>query len=334
MGKKRVPLHQNPRGFVDVDPDATKGATVGVDLLGPDGRVLSASQILNPTAAAPSNPRTVWRTILEIPSNIKKLAELAGRGFAARSNDGDWTLRVIEPGTGIEVSNGDGEAGNPSIGLADVPNSGAGTLQAITRDAKGRVTGTRAATITGTAQQIVVANGTAAAGLPTLSLAAEVVASLVKADSAVQEVRPGAGVTIDSTDPRRPIINAAGGGGIPEAPTDGSIYARGNSAWDPLTGPLSRYVLLELPPLLDQIGRPLTDQLGRPLYSNSPQIPVSWVVGAQATVKDVFPLSALPPVTPFPRDIYVSGTSGVSGIIPAYSDGVNWLRFSDNTPVN
>lgn len=121
---------------------------------------------------------------------------------------------------------------------------------------------------------------------------------------------------------------------FPEAPNDGYDYARGSLAWHPLTGPLSKYVLLELAPVTDQLGNPLTDQQGRPLYFNTPQIPLAWIPGVQAAVKTVYPLSALPPVTPFPREIYVSGTSGVPGIIPAYSNGVNWLRFSDNTPVN
>lgn len=103
--------------------------------------------------------------------------------------------------------------GVSTFGLADVANSGSGALQAITRDAKGRVTGTRAATITGTAQQINVANGTAAAGLPTLSLAAEVVTSLGRADSALQAVQSGTGITVDNTDPRRPVVSATGGTG-------------------------------------------------------------------------------------------------------------------------
>ncbi|WP_414609315.1 hypothetical protein, partial [Stenotrophomonas pavanii] len=72
---------------------------------------------------------------------------------------------------GIDIANPDGDAGNPTIGLKDVANSGTGTLLAVTRDGKGRVTGTRPATITGTANQIAVANGDAAAGLPTISLA-------------------------------------------------------------------------------------------------------------------------------------------------------------------
>lgn len=43
------------------------------------------------------------------------------------------------------LTNGDG---THSLDLSDLANSGAGTLQAITRDAKGRITGARAATTT------------------------------------------------------------------------------------------------------------------------------------------------------------------------------------------
>ena len=82
-----------------------------------------------------------------------------------------------------------GTNGVTDLGLADVTDSGAGVLLATTFDAKGRRIGSKPATITGTAGQIDVANGTAAAGAPTLSLAAPVIASLAKADSALQ---PGA----------------------------------------------------------------------------------------------------------------------------------------------
>lgn len=62
-------------------------------------------------------------------------------------------------------------AGIVSFDLTDLVDSGAGTLLATTFDAKGRKTGSRAATITGTAGRITVANGDASAGLPTLDLA-------------------------------------------------------------------------------------------------------------------------------------------------------------------
>ncbi|HDS1648998.1 TPA: hypothetical protein QEL68_000694 [Stenotrophomonas maltophilia] len=131
----------------------------------------------------------------------------------------------------ISVSSGEltkaiGTDGVVTLGLADVADSGAGTLLAVTRDGKGRVTGTKAATITGTAQQIDVANGNAASGLPTLSLAPEVLASLDLADSAVQEVVAGAGIDVDNTDPRRPVISATGGGGgfVPYFVPDGQTF--------------------------------------------------------------------------------------------------------------
>lgn len=229
MGKKRVPLHQNPRGYVDVDPDATDGAQVGVNLRGPDGQILTAEQVINPTTGGSGGPSsiasTIWKLIREIPLNIQKLAVLIGAGFATRQSNGDWALRTLQEGTGIDIVNPDGDAGNPTIGLADVPDSGAGTLLAITRDGKGRVTGTKAATITGTAQQIDVANGNAAAGQPTLSLAAEVLASLDLAGTAVQEVVPGAGIDVDNTDPRRPIVSAtASGGFVPYFIPDGQTF--------------------------------------------------------------------------------------------------------------
>ena len=378
---RKLKLKDQLGRVVTLNDGATDGATVGVNLYGPDGRLLRLSDILNPPTDQPNAVATVWKLIREVPANLVRIAALEGKGIAVRQEDGEWVLRLVDAGEGIEVTHGDGGDGNPVVSLADLPDAGGGELLAFVRDGKGRVSGTRGASTDDLAEgtgnlyftsaradariaaQKGQPNGLAplgsdskvpAAYLPTPSpapvqsvngktgvvvlapadIGAATSAQGAKADSALQAVQQGAGITVDNTDPRRPVVSATGGTGIPEAPTDGSVYARGSSAWEPLNGALSRFVLLELPPLLDQQGRALTDQQGRPLYSSAPQIPVSWVVGAQAAVKDVYPLNALPPVSPFPREIYVSGTSGVSGIIPAYSDGVNWLRFSDNTPVN
>ncbi|MNV77269.1 hypothetical protein D3C71_1706780 [compost metagenome] len=41
----------------------------------------------------------------------------------------------------------------------------------------------------------------------------------------MQEVRPGANVTVDNTDPRRPIVSAVGGGGfVPYNIPDGQTF--------------------------------------------------------------------------------------------------------------
>lgn len=163
MAKQRVPLHQNPRNFVSVEDGATKGAQVGVDLRGPDGTVLRPDQIINPaTSTDPNAGRwTVWKLIREVPANLVKIAALVGKGLAVRRGDGEWTLRTIQPGDAVAVTNGDGEAGSPVIGLT-----------------------------------------------------ADALASLALADSAVQEVRPGANVSVDASDPRRPIVSASGGGSV------------------------------------------------------------------------------------------------------------------------
>lgn len=250
MAKKRVPLHQNPRGFVDVDPDATNGAQVGVNLRGPDGQILTAAQVINPTGGSSGGPSsiasTIWKLIREVPSNIQKLAALIGAGFAARQSNGDWALRTLQEGTGIDIANPDGDAGNPTIGLEDVANSGAGTLLAVTRDGKGRVTGTRPATITGTANQIGVANGDAAAGLPTISLAdlanSGVGAALVKI---TRDAKGRVSGTQSATTDDLPAGST--NKYFPEAPTDGQQYARQSGAWTVVTASGGGFVPYNIP---------------------------------------------------------------------------------------
>lgn len=45
-------------------------------------------------------------------------------------------------------------------------------------------------------------------------------------------VQAGLNVTVDNSDPLNPIVAAAGGGGITDAPSDGNLYGRRNAAWD------------------------------------------------------------------------------------------------------
>ena len=55
----------------------------------------------------------------------------------------NWYARSIEGAAGeVDVTDGDGIAANPVIGLADLPDANTGTFKLITRDAKGRVEGT------------------------------------------------------------------------------------------------------------------------------------------------------------------------------------------------
>ncbi|HGM5043083.1 TPA: hypothetical protein ACKPZV_000239 [Stenotrophomonas maltophilia] len=134
---------------------------------------------------------------------------------------------------GGELTKTVGSDGVTTFGLANVTDSGAGTLLAITRDGKGRITGTKAATITGTAQQINVANGNAAAGVPTLTLAPEVLSALAEAVTALQ---PG-----DVTGPNSVKVTPNGSGGIilqldndqatPAALTEYGTNSAGQRGW-------------------------------------------------------------------------------------------------------
>lgn len=99
-------------------------------------------------APAPQQPErqspaaTVWRLIREVPANLQKLAALAGAGFTARDAAGNWHQRSIAAGQGVDIENGDGVAGNPTVALAELEDEGGGELLRILRDEYGRVTGT------------------------------------------------------------------------------------------------------------------------------------------------------------------------------------------------
>lgn len=174
MSKVRVPLHGKPQGYATVDTAATDGASVGQNLRWADGSLVTEAQLRG--AATPPEqgefPITYWRLIQEIPPNVVALANRGTTGLYVITAPGASATRAIEVQDGeLTVADGDGVGGNPLLGLAGVEDSGAGALCAIERDEFGRVTGTRPATITGTADEIDVADGDAAAGLPTISLA-------------------------------------------------------------------------------------------------------------------------------------------------------------------
>lgn len=129
---------------------------------------------------APIDNQYYWRWNGEwdpVDTAVTDLSELEGTGIAVSYEDGDylrrWVMRSIEGTTNnIVVTDGDGVSGNPIINLAAVSDSNTGTLQGITVDGFGRVTGTTDATITGTVDRISVTNGNAAAGPPTITIAA------------------------------------------------------------------------------------------------------------------------------------------------------------------
>lgn len=105
----------------------------------------------------------------------------------------------------------DGTAHTITAALQPVTNAGGGALRVITIDGFGRVSGSTARTITAGSSYVVVTNGTGASGDPTIDLSSTSKTSLGKADSAVQSIVAGTGISVNNTDPRNPIVSATGG---------------------------------------------------------------------------------------------------------------------------
>ncbi len=158
---RQVAAYQSLRPVM-VDEAATVGAQIGVNLLLPDGTVgtlAQLSKLFGSTATAGTGTITTTDDLDEGQWNLwftSRRAQDAVGGILA--NSANVTLAYVG-GTSITAD------------LTALTDSGAGALLATTFDAKGRKTGSRAATITGTAGRITVANGDASAGLPTIDLA-------------------------------------------------------------------------------------------------------------------------------------------------------------------
>lgn len=131
----------------------------------PNSRALSASTGLTLTDGGALSALTVGMNGAAASLNT------AGNGFAVKTGLGTVTPRNIAvSGSGIAITNGDGQSGNPTVSLTGLPlslanASGAGIVA---------LTGTGVLTprtITGTADQIVVADGDGASADPVVSLA-------------------------------------------------------------------------------------------------------------------------------------------------------------------
>lgn len=134
MTKSRVPLWNTPQKFVTVETDATIGAIVGVNLRFADGTLVTEQDFAPP--AADTNPRVIWKYILEIPPNVSALEHTATTGLYTITGPGTSATRTIQDGPGIDWTNPNGVAGNPlatfnatTAPIATLPGATYDTLQ-------------------------------------------------------------------------------------------------------------------------------------------------------------------------------------------------------------
>ncbi|MGH8258784.1 MAG: hypothetical protein ACREUG_03740, partial [Steroidobacteraceae bacterium] len=130
MSRIKVPVPGTVGRSVRIDPNATQGATLGVDLKGPGGAVLTVAQLkaLLGAASASGTPAsamlgvsvTLWNLIQEIPANVTQVALLNTSGVVQRQGDGSWITRVI-PAGGIGPPGMDGEPGEDGAWMPGPP---------------------------------------------------------------------------------------------------------------------------------------------------------------------------------------------------------------------
>lgn len=123
----RVPLDPQFRRFAIIDLDALAGATVGVNLRFPDGRLVQVEDL---GSGVPAGSAVIlWTDVSEKPQNITEAADLAGAGLVVRAGTGEWStqplyglapagLGVAAPGTSAAPARGDHVHGMPTA--ADV----------------------------------------------------------------------------------------------------------------------------------------------------------------------------------------------------------------------
>jgi len=143
--------------------------------------------------------------------------ESAGNGFAVKVSGSIVPRNIAVTGSGLSITDGDGQAGNPTISLSGLPASLAGM------SGSGLVTVLSGSTLTpraidGVANQTSVTNGNAFAGNPTIGLASDA-------------VFPGVGaVTLPiGTQAQQP---AGSDGQIRFNSTDGRFEGFGNGTWN------------------------------------------------------------------------------------------------------
>ena len=173
-GTEAVPIVQNgvtvqtTTGAISASPSQTQTfITLSQEPTLPNSRYLSTGTGLGLTDGGALSTYTISL------NGASGSLEAAGTGFIVKTGASTVTSRNITvSGSGLSISNGDGQAGNPTISLSgnalNLANASGNGL--LTLSSGGSIGQTL---ISGTSNQISVANGTGISGSPTISLASD-----------------------------------------------------------------------------------------------------------------------------------------------------------------
>lgn len=96
MTTARVALFGRTNASVVIrDTEATAGAVFGVNLVWPDGSLVTKEDFSGGAEASPSDSVVYWRLIQEVPPNVQQVAGLSVAGFVRRDGSGSWTAAPI-----------------------------------------------------------------------------------------------------------------------------------------------------------------------------------------------------------------------------------------------
>lgn len=119
MSKRRVQLH-GQAGFAAIDDAATVGAQIGVNVFDADGTSLfvplTRAQVEQMLAG---NQATLWELVQKVPPNVRALENAAGTGLFAVTAAGTGAFRELQGAASVEVTDGDGVAGDPALALVN-----------------------------------------------------------------------------------------------------------------------------------------------------------------------------------------------------------------------
>lgn len=141
------PIQTQLDGKQALDAGLTALATGGTGIVAQDGDTIAWRTLTAPAAGiAVTNGNGVGgNPTLALADGLASVEALATTGFVVQSAADTFITRDIATASAgrITVSNGDGVAGSPTLDLATVTDTGAGSFVKISRDAYGRVTGTQ-----------------------------------------------------------------------------------------------------------------------------------------------------------------------------------------------